>query len=196
MKETIRKKLQETKSELILDAVSDYFDRAGYSQPTMQEIARELGISVGALYKLFPSKDALFFAYVRHQIQRFHRELLERSASLSSPEERLILYVHLKFETFSSKRKAIEDPVLGDPLFFLKMNTRRENPAEPIYRYLAEAFGELHRTTPLRSDNHLKTAFLFNGHTMSYIEYWIHFGDRLEESAREVFEIFLRGMAR
>ena len=196
MKEAIRKKLQETKSELILDAVSDYFDRVGYSQPTMQEIAKELGISVGALYKLFPSKDALFFAYVRHQIQRFHRELLEKSAALASPEEKLILYVRLKFETFASKRKAIEDPILGDPLFFLKMNTRRENPAEPIYRFLAEAFGELHERTPLRSDNHLKTAFLFNGHTMSYIEYWVHFGDRLEESAEEVFEIFLKGMAR
>lgn len=195
MKETIRKKLQETKSELILDAVSDYFDRVGYSQPTMQEIAAEVGISVGALYKLFPSKDALFFAYVRHQILRFHRELLEKSAPLQSPQEKLILYVRLKFETFASKRKALEDPILGDPLFFLKMNTRKENPAEPIFTFLATQFEALHRETPLRNTDHLKTAYLFNSYTMGYIEYWINFGGALEERSEEVLELFLRGIA-
>ena len=196
MKELIRQKLKETKSELVLNAVSDYFDRVGFDKPTMQDIAKEVEISVGALYKLFPSKDALFFAYIRHQIRQFHRELTAKAASLDTPEQRLTLYIRLKFATFASKRKAIEDPVLGDPLFFAKMNTHKENPAEPIYRFLAEQFEALNLHLPLVSDNHMKTAYLFNAYTMGHIEYWLNFGGELEERAEEVFEHFLRGIVR
>ena len=127
MKDTIRQKLKETKSALILEAVSDYFDREGFDRATMQDIAREVGISIGALYKLFPSKEALFFAYISYQISRFYHELIAKSTKLKTPKERLILYIRLKFATFASKRKAIEDPVLGDPLFFVKMNTQRKD---------------------------------------------------------------------
>jgi AcrR family transcriptional regulator len=194
MKETIRQKLKETKSELILQAVSDYFDRRGFEKATMQEIAKEVGVSVGALYKLFPSKEDLYFAYITYQIRRFYEELMAESASLEDPRERLLLYIQLKFSTFASKRKAIEDPVLGDPLFFVKMNTRKENPAEPIFRFLADQFDILSRTLPLKSSNHMKTAYLFNSATMGYIEYWLNYGGELEEKAEEVFERFMTGI--
>ncbi|WP_456427812.1 TetR/AcrR family transcriptional regulator [Nitratifractor sp.] len=196
MGKTIRQKLKETKSELVLNAVSDYFDRVGFDRPTMQEIAKAVGISVGALYKLFPSKEALYFAYIDHQIRRFHQELLQKSAAAESPRERLLLYIRLKFAAFASKRKALEDPVLGDPLFFVKMNTRKENPAQPIFHFLAEQFSLLHRSLPLRSEDHLQTAYLFNGYTMGQIEYWLNVGGELESKAEEVFESFLQGIVR
>ncbi|WP_457605549.1 TetR/AcrR family transcriptional regulator [Nitratifractor sp.] len=196
MKEILKQKLQEAKTDLVLQAVSDYFDRRGFSEPTMQEIAAAVGLSVGALYKLFPSKEALFFAYISYQIRHFHQELLLHCIPLASSEERLLCYIRLKFRTFVSKRKAIEDPVLGDPLFFVKMNTRRENPAEPIYTLLAEQFRELSRELPLRCDDHLKIAYLFNSHTMGYIEYWLNFGGDLESRADEAYESFIHGVAR
>ncbi len=194
MKDTIRQKLKETKSALILEVVSDYFDREGFDRATMHDIAREVGISVGALYKLFPSKEALFFAYISYQISRFYHELIEKSAKLKTPKERLILYIRLKFATFASKRKAIEDPVLGDPLFFVKMNTRKDNPAKPIFNFLAQEFEALSKSTPLKSSSHMKTAYLFNAATMGYIEYWLNFGGELEERAEEVFDRFMTGI--
>ena len=43
----------------ILDAARAVFVRRGFERATMQEIADEVGISAGAIYRYFPSKEAL-----------------------------------------------------------------------------------------------------------------------------------------
>jgi AcrR family transcriptional regulator len=43
----------------ILDAAERSFVRAGFHRTTMQDVAREAGMSPGNLYRYFPSKDAL-----------------------------------------------------------------------------------------------------------------------------------------
>ncbi len=187
MKEIIKQKVKEAKSRAVLDMVSGYFDEVGYSKPTMNDIAKVAGMSVGALYKLFPSKEELFYAYISYQIEEFYQALLKKSLNLK-PKDALNLYVKMKFETFKSKRKAIEDPVLGDPLFFVKLNTRKHNPAEPIFEFLAKQFKKLDP----QNKNFLKTAYLFNSFTMGYIEYWLNYGGELDEDAKEVVERFLK----
>ncbi len=195
MKEKIRQKMQETKADLVLEHVSDYFDKVGFSQATMQEIASAVGISVGALYKLFPSKDALLSAYVEHQIRQFDKALRTACLPLTDPRKCLILFIQMKFSTFASKKKALEDPVLGDPFFFLKIHTKKADAAESIMRFLAEQFDRLQKEVPFKSENHLKTAYLFNSYTMGYIEYWVNYGGKLEEKAESVLERFLHGLA-
>ena len=194
MKEVIRQKLQETKSELVLAAISEYFDRVGFEKPKMQDIAKEVGISVGALYKLFPSKDALFYAYVEYQIRIFYRALLERCSTCEDPKKALLTYIELKIETFISKKKAIEDPVLGDPLFFLKMNVKRENPAKEVYMFLEEQFEKYSRKERLKPLEPLRLAYIFNGHIIAYIEYWINFGGELAGKEEEILSTFLEGV--
>ena len=195
MKEVIRQKVQETKRQIVVEEVSRIFESEGFHSAKMQEIAKKLGISVGALYKLFDSKEALYYAYIEHQIRNFHNELVESCPGFDDPVVCLERYVQLKFEVFSAKRKAIEDPVVGDPLFFVKMNAQRSDPARPIFDYLAKLFESLGRVRPLKEPNPLKLAYLFNAFTSGYIEYWIHYEERLEDSARQVVEEFLYGMA-
>jgi len=43
----------------ILDAAERSFTRAGFHRTTMQDVAREAGMSTGNLYRYFPSKDAI-----------------------------------------------------------------------------------------------------------------------------------------
>ena len=194
MKEIIRQKLQETKSELVLEAVSAYFDRVGYTKPKMQDIAKEVGISVGALYKLFPSKDALFFAYIAYQIRLFHKHLQERCKVCQTPKQALLTYIQLKIETFIAKKKAIEDPVLGDPLFFLKMNVHKENPAKPVYEFLEEQFVRLAKEHTLKAIEPMQLAYIFNAHILAYIEYWINFDGELLGKEEEILSTFLDGI--
>jgi AcrR family transcriptional regulator len=194
VKETIRRKMLETKRRLILEEVSKIFEEEGFAQTRMQEIARRLDMSVGALYKLFDSKEALYYAYIDFQIRQFHETLLSRCPSLEDPLLCLRRFVRLKFDVFRSKRKAIEDPVVGDPLFFLKMNTRQRDPARPVFEYLAEIFETLGRTVPLREADRMKIAYLFNSFTTGYIEYWLHFDGDLRESEEEILTEFLEGM--
>lgn len=196
MKDLIKEKVLETKKSLVLQKVSELFDEKGFDSLKMQDIASSIGISVGALYKLFPSKDRLFFEYIAYQIKLFYDELTMVCKGVEEPEELLKRYVALKFATFASKRKALEDPIIGDPLFFVKMNTQKSDPAEPIYGFLAETFKKLHAKKPLKVRDHLKTAYLFNAYTMGFIEFWIKAGDSLDDDASEVVDNFLSGMRR
>ena len=46
----------------ILDAAEQVFARAGFHSATMNDVAREAGMSPGNLYRYFPSKDAIIAA--------------------------------------------------------------------------------------------------------------------------------------
>ncbi len=194
MKELIKKRVLEAKKNIVLEKVSEYFDAFGFENAKMQEIANHTGLSVGALYKLFPSKERLFFEYISYQIEKFHSELVRLCSNIDEPRDMLKKFVEHKFSTFVSKKKAIEDPVLGDPLFFLKLNTRKSDPAGPIYEFLSDVFLKLNEKEPLKSSDHMKTAYLFNAYTMGFIEYWLNTGTKLDDDAAEVVERFLVGM--
>jgi len=194
VRDIIKQKVLETKKSLVLEEISKIFENDGFSSVKMQDIANRLGISVGALYKLFSSKDELYYEYIAYQIRLFYDILVDKCSSISDPKLCLQDYVKLKFDIFRDKRKAIEDPVIGDPLFFFKMNTQKSDPAKPIFEFLAKLFEKLDETEPLKEKNYMKLAYLFNAFTMGYIEYWINYNERLEESASIVLEEFLEGM--
>jgi AcrR family transcriptional regulator len=194
VKEIIKQKVLETKKNLVLEEVSKIFESKGFTSVKMQEIAGRLGISVGALYKLFSSKEEMYYAYIEYQIHRFHTLLLQKCPESSDPKTCLQRFIELKLEVFASKRKALEDPVVGDPLFFVKMNTQKNDPAKPIFRFLADLFQRLDSVESLKEKNYMKLAYLFNAFTMGYVEYWIHYGEKLDENAARVLESFLDGM--
>jgi AcrR family transcriptional regulator len=65
---------QETRKR-ILDAASQVFSRRGYGQATVEEIAAEAGVSNGALYHHFASKEELFRAIVGEHLYEHKIEL-------------------------------------------------------------------------------------------------------------------------
>ncbi len=196
MKELIKEKVLETKKNLVLEKVSEYFEKVGFESIKMQEIAAHTGLSVGALYKLFPSKERLFFEYIEYQIKKFHEELIAASVGITDPRDLLKKFVELKFSAFISKKEAMQHPVIGDPLFFVKMNTRKSEPAGPIYDFLAAVFEMLSETEPMREESHRKTAYIFNAYTTGFVEYWLNQGGELDDDVSEVVDMFISGMRR
>ena len=196
MRELLKQKVAQTKREIVLDAVSKLFEKEGLAKLKMQDIAKALGISVGALYKLFASKEELFLAYVSYQIELFYKHLLERTHNIADPKECLHIYTELKFSLFSQKRKALEDPLMGDPLYLLKMGRAQYRLVEPIHRQLAFWFERLDAATPLKERDFLHLAYLFHAFTNGYVEYWLLHGGSLEERSDEVVELFLEGVRR
>lgn len=74
----------------ILDAAAQLFTSRGASEPTMQEIAEEAGLSAGAIYRYYPSKDDLLQAYFEYCVAEGPVSLINQTASLSSsPREQL-----------------------------------------------------------------------------------------------------------
>jgi AcrR family transcriptional regulator len=56
--------------DAILDAAGDEFADRGYAATRMLDIARRTGMSVGALYRYFDSKEAIFGSMVRRASDR------------------------------------------------------------------------------------------------------------------------------
>ncbi len=55
-----------SKRQHILVGATAIFSRYGYARATMGDIAAETGVSRPALYLIFPDKEALFTAVIRH----------------------------------------------------------------------------------------------------------------------------------
>jgi len=72
--------IQRARREHILDAAEQCFGRAGFHRTTMHDICREAGVSPGALYVYFDSKEALIAGIA----ERDRAEFAERLAALSN----------------------------------------------------------------------------------------------------------------
>jgi TetR/AcrR family acrAB operon transcriptional repressor len=66
----------ETRQERILDAAADLFTHYGFDKTTVSDIARTAGISKGAIYLHFDSKDSLLEALVVRELQKYSEKWL------------------------------------------------------------------------------------------------------------------------
>lgn len=65
----------------ILDAFEHCIQRAGFHRTTMQDVAREAGMSAGNLYRYFPSKEALVSGMIGRDRERFGADFREVAQS-------------------------------------------------------------------------------------------------------------------
>src|SRR6266566_7221693 len=77
MPKVVPKYKEEARSR-ILDAANKVFAEKGYHEATMEDIAKRLGVSKGAIYLYFSSKEDLFEAMVKTAPQAF-KEILYSS---------------------------------------------------------------------------------------------------------------------
>jgi AcrR family transcriptional regulator len=68
-----QKRGRETKHRILATA-SQVFARKGYGQATVEDIANEAEISIGALYHHFSGKEEIFQALLENHVQTSHRE--------------------------------------------------------------------------------------------------------------------------
>lgn len=194
MKDKIASKVKDYKKDLVLQVASAYFEDVGFDNLKMSELAKNCNISVGQLYKLFGSKENIYYEYVGYQIRLFYTQLQEKCLHVNSPEERLLIYLNMKFTAFKNKRKVFESAVLGDPLFFSKMNTKQEKQAKPIYNFLQKEFEKLAEEHNIsRELDFLQVAYVFNSFSMGYIEHWLNTKGELDIDIKDVLDRFISG---
>lgn len=195
MKKTkMASKVKDLKKNLILDEACRYFEEVGFENVKMNDLAKNCGISVGQLYKLFSSKENVFHEYVRYQIRLFSKEIREACIHVVSPKDRLLKYLELKFKIFKNKKKTLRDPVLGDPLFFSKLNTKNGDLTKPIFEFLRDEFEKLAFEHNLSKDlDYQQVAYVFNSFSMGYIEYWLNSEKELEVDEKDILERFISG---
>jgi AcrR family transcriptional regulator len=83
--------VQKDRKTEILEAFTRLVSRFGVDKTTMQDIAKEVGISVGVIYKDFTNKEELIKAYFDHKGQQFGK-LCQKIAEKELPPEQLLHY--------------------------------------------------------------------------------------------------------
>jgi AcrR family transcriptional regulator len=83
----------------ILAAATKVFSEKGYHSSTIQDVVRESGLSVGAIYTYFSGKDELIRLSCDQIATRGLEQLAERLAPATSTAERLAIAIRLYVET-------------------------------------------------------------------------------------------------
>ena len=189
MSKKIKEELKNLKKELILEKVSTYFEEVSYEHTKIADISKDLDIAVGTLYKLFRSKENLYYEYLMYQVNKFYLELLNNQTD--NPEENIKTFIKLKYSYFVQKRKAIESNIKTDPLFFHKLYTGEENPMNNVYKLLEENI-ELF----LKDDtkNYQQLAICFNRLSDGFIEDWMMRDFDLLNEIDTTFDMFFSGV--
>jgi TetR/AcrR family transcriptional regulator, transcriptional repressor of aconitase len=94
----------EARRNQILDAAWGCFARHGYHQTTMQDIATDAGISAGAIYRYYASKEAVLAAITERNTERYAELLADIKAEAQEPMDVLDAVGQTMLATF-------EDPM-------------------------------------------------------------------------------------
>ena len=86
----------------ILAAAAERFANQGYAATSIRDIAREVGVTVGAIYVHFPSKGRLLVAVSEEGIGRIGRAVDAAIAGVDDPWERLAAAMRAHLEVLLS----------------------------------------------------------------------------------------------
>ena len=92
--------------EKLLEAATHIFS-AGGSQASLEAVARLAGVGIGTLYRHFPTREALFEAVYRHEVDHL-AELAGQLVLEGEPVEALRTWLHANVRLVATKKGMIE----------------------------------------------------------------------------------------
>ncbi len=152
-----------TKREIILRAATRIFLDSGYGAASMDEIAREAGVSKQTVYSHFGDKEALFGATIREKCDRLMQPIIMPQPAGDDPQTALtaiarrFLGLILTPENMAHFRAVVAEsgrfPELAEAFY-------RSGPLLAV-EYLAKYLGELDRKNTLKVVHPEQAARLF-----------------------------------
>ncbi|MCE4050195.1 MULTISPECIES: TetR/AcrR family transcriptional regulator [Bacillaceae] len=179
------------KEKKIIDSALKLFAQKGYSSTSIQEIANDCGISKGAFYIYFKSKDSLLFAildyYYKELVQLFDSIRLEDiTAKEKLVEQTAAFFEHaLKHKDFIIMQTREQAIPLNDSIKHLIMQMQTDI-REFSLAYLLELYGEK------TSRFHLDLQIMYEGLLQSFLRLLLH--DQIDRNAKDVSEYLWRRM--
>lgn len=88
--------------ERLLQAAAAVFS-AGGPDASLEAVAKRAGVGIGTLYRHFPTREALFEAVYRHEVDHLG-DLAERLAGEAAPVEALRRWAHAQAQVVATKK--------------------------------------------------------------------------------------------
>jgi AcrR family transcriptional regulator len=120
----------------IIEVGMKLFASKGFSTTSVQEIASESGISKGAFYLHFKSKDDLLLGILQYHFDMINRSISEETKDIQDPREKLIreqmavyshFIIHRDFLVMLAKEQAIPRNETVKQLIFEKQMESHQN---------------------------------------------------------------------
>jgi AcrR family transcriptional regulator len=92
--------------ERLLDAATEVFS-ADSQQASLEAVARQAGVGIGTLYRHFPTREALFEAVYRHEVDHLF-ELAEELLLDKDPVKALRKWLHANVRLVATKKGMAE----------------------------------------------------------------------------------------
>jgi AcrR family transcriptional regulator len=90
----------------LLDAAAEIFSTDG-ARASLDSVARQAGVGIGTLYRHFPTREALFEAVYRHEVDHLGT-LARRLAREDDPVEALRTWLHANVRLVAAKKGMVE----------------------------------------------------------------------------------------
>jgi len=88
--------------ERLLEAAAAVFS-AGGPEASLEAVAKRAGVGIGTLYRHFPTREALFEAVYRHEVDQL-AALAEQLATDAAPVDALRRWLHANVQLVATKR--------------------------------------------------------------------------------------------
>lgn len=127
--------------ERILAAATELFGTKGFSDVSMQDVARAAGVTKAALYYHFTDKVDLYTTVALARIESIHRAMVEASGGGGTLEERLVRLAKVGFERLQTDVYAphINAHEHLDDAHHQQLHKAMTDLQEPVIRCFAEA---------------------------------------------------------
>jgi len=124
--------------EKILEAALKLFSKKGFRETTIKDISKEVGITEGAIYRHFSTKEEIINSLLNEITQELRQKLLESIQKEETDEERLKAIIDTLLEYANAKPESFRFLNL---YHLLKEGLQVENlPGEIILRFLNELY--------------------------------------------------------
>lgn len=100
----IERKKEETRKKIISIAV-DLFNRQGFDQTTVEQIAEAADVAKGTIFNHFPVKEAIVLAHVQRKLKEIRPDIAEKVESMPDARSRLAALFTLTNEWFQNSLK-------------------------------------------------------------------------------------------
>lgn len=189
MKSKINDELNKVKRDLYLKASASYFDKCGYKNFKISQLAKELETSVGTIYNLFISKENLYLEYLILKLQTFLDKLNEYETN--EPMKNLELYLACKYEIFIQIDNNRDETLTNDPYFFHKLDISNHEIVDEIYEFLIRQFKGLY---PNSNMDYKHTVILFKKLSDGFIESYLLKKYDTKNIVEDTIKLFFNGL--
>ncbi len=188
--------MAERRRRQILAAAGPFFAARGYRQADVQDLADEIGVGKGTVYRYFPTKEELFFAVVDDGIQALSDAVDRAIEEWEGTLDQIRLGVEAYLEFFDRRPEMVELLIIEraefrdreKTVYFLYRDRHQARREEMLQR--AMDAGVLRRMPPARLTNVI-------GDMLYGVIFTNHFAGRrvpFREQANEILDVLMGGI--